>query len=57
MNARFQMSLLSTVSKESQPLFRLREQLLNDLIHRLHSHGARPGIISFRESKKKGATS
>ena len=56
-NARFQMSLLSTATKESQPLFRLREQLLNDLIHRLHSHGARPGIISFRESKKKGSTS
>lgn len=49
-NARFQVSLPSTKRTEVQPLFRLREQLLNDMIYRLHSHGARPGIISFRES-------
>ena len=49
-NARFQVSLPSTKLTEVQPLFRLREQLLNDMIYRLHSHGARPGIISFRKS-------
>ena len=48
-NARFQMSLPSAEVAEAQPLFRLREQLLNDLVYRLHSHGARPGIISFHE--------
>ena len=52
-NARFQMSLPSAEVAEAQPLFRLREQLLNDLIYRLHSHGARPGIISFHESEEK----
>ena len=52
-NARFQTSLLSAEVAEAQPLFRLREQLLSDLIYRLHSHGARPGIISFREKSKK----
>lgn len=49
-NARFQASLPSTKLTEVRPLFRLREQLLNDMIYRLHSYGARPGIISFRES-------
>ena len=49
-NARFQLSLPGTRIAEAQPLFRLREQLLNDLIYRIHSYGARPGIISFRKS-------
>ena len=46
-NARFQLSLPSAQAAKIQPLFRLREQLLNDLIYRLHSYGARPGIVSF----------
>ena len=50
-NARFQVSLSSAKAAEAQPLFRLREQLLNDLVYWLHSHGARPGIISFRKSQ------
>ena len=49
-NARFQISLPSEKLVE-KPLFRLREQLLNDLIYQLHSYGARPGIISLRESE------
>ena len=52
-NARFQVSLPNAEVAEAQPLFRLREQLLNDLVYRLHSYGARPGIISFHELKKK----
>ena len=52
-NARFQISLSPNAKTvKTKPLFRLREQLLNDMIYQLHSHGARPGIISFRESKK-----
>lgn len=47
-NARFQVSLPSGKAKQVQPLFRLREQLLNDLIYRIHSYGARPGIVSLR---------
>ena len=52
-SARFQISLPSAISAQARPLFRLREQLLNDLIYKLHSYGARPGIISFRERKAK----
>jgi hypothetical protein len=33
--------------------YRLRESLLNDMAYELHSYRARPGIISFRESKAK----
>ena len=47
-NARFQVSLPRAKAEQAAPLFRLREQLLNDLIYQLHGYGARPGIISFR---------
>ena len=47
-NAGFQMPLLRTARGIEKPLFRLREQLLNDMIYQLHGHGARPGIVSFR---------
>ena len=47
-SARFPVSLLKERASQASPLFRLREQLLNDLIYHLHSYGARPGIISFR---------
>ncbi len=47
-NARFQMSLPNAKVKQASLVFRLREQLLNDLIYQLHGYGARPGIISFR---------
>lgn len=47
-SARFQVSMSSGKAKQASTLFRLREQLLNDLIYRLHGYGARPGIISFR---------
>ena len=50
-NARFQLSFPVWKAKREQLLFRLREQLLNDLIYQIHGYGARPGIISFRESK------
>ena len=50
-NARFQVSLPSGKARQTPPLFRLREQLLNDLIYQLHGYGARPGIISLRGSK------
>lgn len=46
-NARFEISLTETRIRGSQPLFRLREQLLDNLIFQLHSYGARPGFISF----------
>lgn len=48
-NARFQVSLSSEDVEEEKPLYRLREQLLNDFIYQVHSYSARPGMISFRE--------
>ena len=50
-NARFQVSLSGGKAGQARLLFRLREQLLNDLIYQIHGYGARPGIISFRESR------
>lgn len=47
-SARFPISLPSAKVRNEHPVFRLREQLLNDLIHHLHAHGGRPGLISFR---------
>ena len=47
-SARFPISLPSAKVRNEHPVYRLREQLLNDLIHHLHAHGGRPGLISFR---------
>ena len=30
-------------------MFRLREQILNQLTYHIHTHGARPGMIAFRD--------
>ena len=47
-SARFPVSLLREKVSQASPLFRLREQLLNNLIYHLHGYGARPRFISFR---------
>ena len=47
-NARFQISLPDSETEEIQPRYRLREQLISDLIFHIHSYGARPGMLSFR---------
>lgn len=52
-NALFQISLPPEVANKEKPLYRLREQLLNDLIYQVHSYNARPGKIEFRERKPK----
>ena len=49
-SARFPISLTRERLAQAPPLLRLREQLLNDLIYHIHGYGARPGIISFRNS-------
>lgn len=46
-NARFQVSLTKARAEKAKILFRLREQLLNELMYHLHTYGARPGIISL----------
>ena len=46
-SARFQVSLPVHLAETNSPLYRLRDQLLTDLIHHVHTYGARPGMISF----------
>ena len=47
-NARFPVSIGPDEFRQGAPIYRLREQILNDLIFHLHSNGARPGMMSFR---------
>ena len=47
-NSRFPISLLHSKAEEAQAIYRLREQLTSALIFHIHSHGARPGMLSFR---------
>lgn len=47
-NAGFPVSMSIAEFTRSSSLYRLRESILNYLTYHLHSHGARPGIISFR---------
>ncbi len=46
-NARFPVSLPPKFAERKNVRYRLREQLLNDLIYHIHSHGARPGMLRF----------
>ena len=46
-NAGFPLTLASSLLQDITPLYRLREQILNDLAYHVHSHGARPGMILF----------
>lgn len=49
-SARFPVSLTPGEVQDAKPIYRLREQILNDFIYHVHSHGARPGMISFRRT-------
>ncbi|HHN8308543.1 MAG: hypothetical protein E7A54_10630 [Morganella morganii] len=46
-NVRYVISLPDDDNFLRAPIFRLREQILNDLIHKFSSHASRPGIIKF----------
>lgn len=46
-SATFPVSVGPAEFDRQTPIYRLREQILNDLIYHLHSHGARPGFLSF----------
>lgn len=46
-SATFFVTLVPGTTLESEPTYRLREQILNDLIYHIHRHGARPGMLSF----------
>lgn len=47
-SARCQVSIPLQGAETDRPIYRLRDQLLTDLIHHVHTYGARPGMISFR---------
>ena len=47
-NARFGMFLSRDLVRSNESVYRLREQLINELIYHIHSYGSRPGVISFR---------
>ena len=47
-SARFPVSISGNEAMGMKLVYRLREQLLESLIHHLHSYGSRLGIISFR---------
>ncbi len=46
-SARFPTGMSHVQAQSTTPIYRLREQIFNHMIYRLHSHGARPGMISF----------
>ena len=48
-SAAFPVSMEPAEFNLGKPIYRLREQILNDLIYHVHSHGARPGLLSFRD--------
>ena len=48
-SARFPVSLPRSYAPHLTPMFRLREQILNQLTYHIHTHGARPGMIAFRD--------
>jgi len=54
-NARFQTSVPEGEAGGVTVEYRLREPLLSDIAYRIHTYGARPGIISFHEKKAKPA--
>ena len=47
-SAGFPISTAPNEFRQNNAIYRLREQILNDLIFHLHSQGARPGKMSFR---------
>jgi hypothetical protein len=52
-NSRFQYQLPPGSAAALKASYRLREQLLSELLHLSHSQGARPGSIAFWEKKAK----
>ena len=48
LHSRFGLSLPEKLVWSLPAAYRLREQLLADVLHRAHSYAARPGIISFK---------
>ena len=49
-NVRFPVSLSDMEGSCQTPLYRLREQLISNLVFQIHSYGSRPGLISYHET-------
>ncbi len=47
-SARFPVTISHSEFQAGKPVYRLREQVLYDLTYKLHAHGGRPGLLSFR---------
>lgn len=47
LNSRYQVDFSAAEAATLKPVYRLREQVMSEVSHHVHSHGARPGIISF----------
>jgi hypothetical protein len=47
LNPRYQVDFSAAEAATLKPVYRLREQIMSEVSHNIHSHGARPGIISF----------
>jgi hypothetical protein len=47
LNSRYQVDFSAAEAATLKPVYRLREQIMSEVSHNIHSHGARPGIISF----------
>lgn len=50
-NYRFQLWLSEGDVRAIKPVYRIREDLLNDLTYHIHTYAARPGFISLRKGK------
>ena len=46
-NTRVQIPLSGEAARSHEPMYRLREQLLGELLHHAQTNNARPGIVSF----------
>ena len=51
--SRFQLYLTLKDVAAVHSSYRIREELLSDFIHKIHTQGMRPGVISFKEQKTK----
>jgi hypothetical protein len=52
-NARFGLSLSRAKVTKEKAVYRIRDELLNDLVYRTHVYGARPGTIAFHKKAAK----
>jgi hypothetical protein len=52
-NARYPLTIPSKLAAKQKSRYRLRDQVLGELIFTMHTHASRPGIVSIFEKKAK----